>query len=88
MSASSYRETIVAILVELGELEGTKQTNLLAEPEQDLEFVAIAMDSLTALDLCVNLEDATGRIVEPADLVAYPSINRLASYLDGGGGAH
>jgi acyl carrier protein len=88
MSAPSYRERIIAILAELGELEGTKRADLLAEPEQDVEFVAIAMDSLTALDLCVNLEDATGRTVEPADLVSYPSINRLAAYLDAGGGTH
>ena len=87
MNAPSFRARISAILAGLGELDEAKQAALLAAPDQDIEFVTMEMDSLTALDLCVNLEDATSRTVEPADLVAYPSINRLAAFLDAGGGA-
>jgi acyl carrier protein len=86
MSNPAFREKIIAILADLGELEDAKRADLLSAPEQDIEFVAMSMDSLAALDLCVNLEDATGRTVEPADLVSHPSINRLAAHLDAGGG--
>ncbi|MEX1107942.1 MAG: acyl carrier protein [Dongiaceae bacterium] len=86
MSAPSFRERIIGILADLGEIDDAGQAALLAAPEQDIEFVTIEMDSLTALDLCVNLEDATNRTIEPADLVSYPSINRLAAFLDAGGG--
>ena len=86
MSIPALREKIITILADLGELEDTKRTDLLSAPDQDIEFVTMGMDSLTALDLCVNLEDATGRTVEPADLISHPSINRLAAYLGAGGG--
>lgn len=87
MNAPSFRERIIGILADLGELDAARRSALLVAPDQDVEFVAMEMDSLTALDLCVNLEDATNRTVEPADLVSYPSINRLAAFLDAGGGA-
>jgi acyl carrier protein len=82
MTHEQYRLQIVVTLAELGELDDAKKAALLAESAQDLSFVDMEMDSLTALDLCVNLEEATGKVVEPADLIDHPTLNQLAKFLD------
>jgi len=82
MSLARFREQILETLVELGELNEDRKQALLASPDSNISFAEIEMDSLTALDLCVNLEEASGKVVEPADLVENPTLNDLASFLD------
>ena len=77
-----YRERILDTLVELGELDADRKQALLADPAANVSFAEIEMDSLTALDLCVNLEEASGKVVEPADLIEHPTLNDLATFLE------
>ena len=81
MTIETCRGHIIATLVELGHLDGDRQRALGADAGRDLPFVELEMDSLTALDFCVSLEDAIGKPIEPADLVDHPSVNALARHL-------
>lgn len=84
MTTATYRDQIIATLADLGHLDGDRRQALVADEAQDLAFVDLEMDSLTALDFCVSLEDATKKSIEPADLVDHPSVNALARHLASG----
>lgn len=84
MTIENCRNQIIATLAEMGQVEDARRQQLLASGDDDLDFVELEMDSLTALDFCVNLEDALKRTVEPADLIDHPSLNALARHLANG----
>lgn len=76
-----FRNQIIATLSSIGQLSEERVNALRGSIDADTNFVDLEMDSLTALDFCVGLEDAIGGIVEPADLVEHPSVNALAHHL-------
>jgi acyl carrier protein len=83
MSVGHYRTQIIATLASMGQLADERRLTLQASADRDLAFVDLEMDSLTALDFCVSLEDTIQRTIEPADLVEHPSVNALARHLAG-----
>ncbi len=76
-----FRNRIIATLASMDQISGDRLESLRASVDADADFVDLEMDSLTALDFCVGLEDAIGGAIEPADLVEHPSINALARHL-------
>ena len=56
----------------------------LADPSQDVEFDELKFDSLAAMEVCVELEDNAHVNIDPGDLIAHSSVNRLAAFLSGG----
>ena len=76
-----FRNHIIATLSSMGQLSEDRIGALRGSIDVDASFVDMDMDSLTALDFCVGLEDIIGGIVEPADLVEHPSVNALAQHL-------
>lgn len=76
-----FRNLIIATLSSIGQLSEDRVNALRGSTDVDTNFVDLEMDSLTALDFCVGLEDVIGGIVEPADLVEHPSVNALALHL-------
>ncbi len=53
----------------------------LADPGQDVAFEDFKFDSLAAMEVCMALEEATNVEIDLGDLVAHPSVNRLAELL-------
>ena len=76
-----FRSQIIATLASMDQIPGDRLGALRASVDADAAFVDLEMDSLTALDFCVGLEDAIGGTIEPADLIEHPSINALARHL-------
>ena len=76
-----FRNHIIATLSSIGQLSDDRVSTLRSSVDADANFVDMEMDSLTALDFCVGLEDVIGGIVEPADLIEHPSVNALARHL-------
>jgi acyl carrier protein len=56
----------------------------LADPRNEIAFEDLGFDSLTAMEICLTLEDATGQFIEPGDLLLYPGINALAAFMCSG----
>jgi acyl carrier protein len=54
---------------------------LLADPAIEVPFDELDLDSLTAMEICLTLEDTTGQFIEPGDLILYPGINALAKFM-------
>jgi acyl carrier protein len=53
----------------------------LASPQGDITFSALNIDSLAAMELCIQIEDRTGVEVDLGDLIVHPSVNALAAML-------
>jgi acyl carrier protein len=80
MNEHQIRTYVITRLMELGHLDRAR-ANCLSSTEDDLLLQDLQLDSLSILDLSMALEDATGRIVEPADLIQAGSLNALAAWL-------
>lgn len=53
----------------------------LTDPNNEVLFSDLELDSLTAMEVCLTIEDRTGHLIELGDLVVYPGINALAVFL-------
>jgi acyl carrier protein len=51
------------------------------DPSADVIFADLELDSLEAMELCMNVEDDIGVEVGLGDLALHPSINTLAAAL-------
>lgn len=58
-----------------------KFSNRLTDPKADILFSEIEMDSLAAMEICMNIEERTGAEIDIGDLAIYPSVNALAEFL-------
>jgi acyl carrier protein len=50
-------------------------------PDADLTFLELELDSLAAVECCQALEHDIDIDIDPADLAIHDSINKLARYL-------
>jgi acyl carrier protein len=55
----------------------------LADAANDVAFADLDLDSLTSMEICLTIEDRTGLLIEPGDLVACTGINGLAALMAG-----
>ena len=53
----------------------------LSDPLNEIAFADLDLDSLTSMEICLTIEDRTGQLIEPGDLLLYPGINALAAFL-------
>jgi acyl carrier protein len=51
------------------------------EPGADIELGELGIDSMAVVDLCVGVEDKTGRELLIEDLIDNPTVNLLAAHL-------
>jgi acyl carrier protein len=53
----------------------------ISNPDADLTFLELELDSLAAVECCQALEHDIDIDIDPADLAIHDSINKLARYL-------
>lgn len=53
----------------------------LLDPNKDITFVELQLDSLAAIECCMALEDDVRIDIDPADLAIHNSINKLAEHI-------
>jgi acyl carrier protein len=51
----------------------------LADPAADITFDEVGADSLARMEVCIQIEFATGLSLSTEELSAHPSLNRLAA---------
>jgi acyl carrier protein len=51
------------------------------DPSADVSFADLGLDSLEAMELCMNVEEDIGVEVGLGDLALHPSVNTLAAAL-------
>ena len=52
-----------------------------ADPGQNIPFADLELDSLAAMEICMELEEKAGIEIDLGDLAVYPSVNELAEHV-------
>ena len=81
--AEARAQILSAIDFASGALNKEPIARKLAEPNADIEFSELDLDSLAAMEVCLEIEDKTGLEIDLADLARYPTLNTLAGFLAG-----
>ena len=74
-------EIISAIHFATGALNKEGVANRLAKPDGDIDFAELDLDSLAAMEMCLEIEDKTGIEIDLGDLAQHPSVNALAKFM-------
>jgi acyl carrier protein len=53
----------------------------LVQPDDDMDFAELDLDSLAAMEMCLEIEDKTGIEIDLGDLAQHPSVNALAKFM-------
>lgn len=81
LSLPEARQHVIdAVLATRGSLHDPAFANFI-QPDQDISFAELEIDSLTAIEFCLEIEDRTGIEIDPGDLVSNPSVNALSAML-------
>jgi acyl carrier protein len=73
---------ISAVHLAAGSLNESHIWNKLAGPD-DVKFSEMEIDSLSAMQICLEIEEKTGIEIDLGDLARYPSVNALAEFMVG-----
>jgi acyl carrier protein len=80
MNTRDARAAIIHALAKTAQIEEAVADRYQSS-EDDLPFAELDMDSLSALDFCMTLEETLKQPVEPGDLVKHASVDQLAGFL-------
>ena len=81
MDSRTIRKECLDILQRMKELPPADADRLRADEAADLDLINLSFDSLTLLDFCLELEERTGLIVDPADVLAETTLNAVVKLL-------
>ncbi len=81
MDSRTVRKECLDILQRMKELLPADADRLRADETADLDLINLSFDSLTLLDFCLELEERTGLIVDPADVLAETTLNAVVKLL-------
>ena len=88
MKFDEARDRVIsAIHLATGALNDKHVWNTLAN-QDDVDFSDIELDSLAAMEMCVEIEEKTGIEIDLGDLAQNPSVNALAKFMVGKTGTH
>lgn len=82
MTPIEVRSVIVAALTQA--VAGSTRSALaarLADPDADVAFDELGVDSLGTIEVSLQVEDATGYPVDPGDLILNQTVNTLAAFI-------
>jgi acyl carrier protein len=79
MTFEEVRAILVAALDNSGNaLHNPRLASRLADATQDVAFGEFDLDSLAAIEICMEVEEKTGIEIDLGDLAQYGSVNALA----------
>jgi acyl carrier protein len=81
VDSRTVRKECLDILQRMKELLPADADRLRADETADLDLINLSFDSLTLLDFCLELEERTGLIVDPADVLAETTLNAVVKLL-------
>lgn len=81
MNREEARTVLLDVLHSM-ELISTIQRDSARDPEaEDIEFGELGIDSMAVVDLCLGVEDKTGRELLVEEIIDNPTVNMLAAHL-------
>lgn len=75
-------EIVGVIQLACAGMDDARFAGALSDPAQDVSFEDLKFDSLATMEVCMELEERTDIEIDLGDLLAYPSVNRLAEHLE------
>jgi acyl carrier protein len=63
-------------------LDEPRYAGLATTPDMDVAFDDLGLDSLAAMEICMELEDKAGIEIDLGDLAIHPSVNLLARHVE------
>ena len=81
MNREEARTMLLDVLHSL-ELVSTAERDSASDQEaEDIEFGGLGIDSMAVVDLCLKVEDKTGRELLVEEIIDNPTVNMLAAHL-------
>jgi acyl carrier protein len=62
-------------------LDNPRYVGLATTPDMDVGFDDLGLDSLAAMEICMELEEKAGIEIDLGDLAIHPSVNLLAKHV-------
>jgi acyl carrier protein len=81
--AEARAQILSAIDFASGALNQEHIAQKLDKQDADIDFSELDLDSLAAMEVCMEIEDKTGIEIDLGDLAQHPSVNALAAFLAG-----
>jgi acyl carrier protein len=80
-SYTDFRDVIINGLVGIKVFSPEQAANASANESIDVELATLGIDSMAVIDLCMDIEEHSGREILIEQLIDNPTINKLAKFL-------
>jgi acyl carrier protein len=81
MTQGEAKAMLLDVLVTLDLMSPADRRAALDEGAKDIPLGSLGIDSMAVVDLCVGVEDKTGRELRVEEIIDNPTIDQLAAYL-------
>jgi acyl carrier protein len=81
MTFDEAREHIVSAIAASSKVLAEPRFAAAASKAMDIEFSDLALDSLAAMEICMDIEERAGIAIDLGDLAIHSSINALAKHV-------
>lgn len=78
---TEFRNAIINALFNIKTFTPEQLSATTSNELMDVEFTSLGIDSMSVIDLCMDIEQNTGREVLIEELIDNPTINALAKFL-------
>lgn len=83
MNREEAKSMLLDVLLAM-ELVSSSQRAAAIEPgADDIQLGGLGIDSMAIVDLCMNVEERTGRELRVEEIIDNPTVNQLAAHLAG-----
>ncbi len=84
MTSVEIRDVIVRALDQSLAISNNRNVQpRMADPAADIKFDEMEIDSLSATEISLMIEDETGYVCDLGDFLCYPSVQALARHIAG-----
>lgn len=84
MNREDAKSMLLDVLLAM-ELISPAQRAAAIEPRaEDIQLGGLGIDSMAIVELCMNVEERTGRELRVEEIIDNPTVNQLAAHLAGG----
>jgi acyl carrier protein len=81
MTVNEAKTMLLDVLLALELLSPTERAAALESGANDIALGSLGIDSMAVVDLCVGVEERTGRELRVEEIIENPTIDQLAAFL-------
>ena len=81
MTPADTKVMLLDVLVTMDLISPEERVKALEPAANDVMFGSLGIDSMAVVDLCVGVEEKTGRELLVEEIIENPTVDQLAAYL-------